>query len=450
MLCLLAGQPLLAQNNNLAAGDLAFVGYTADPDGATVDQFSVVVVRVGGIPGSTVIYFTDNGWSSSSPANFIGLKPGITTNEGFLRWVVPAGGLPQGVEVRFSSTGTGAGITWSTTAGSVTTPSTFPMALASSGDQILVYQTGSTAGPAGNFDGTPIRFITAIHANVAVGGTSALTWDLGDAIGALRPDSRANMSNLPPGLTGGLNALLLATGAGTLLNVGSTSGSTPSESDAAKYQCIGLPSTNVSTVLSLVNNPANWAYADASFGTGVSSNCSFGSPLPVTLVRFTAQYLGQGDVAVNWVVAEQLGILRYSIEWSTNGTQFNAGGVQAASTLLNDQYRFIHRPGQSGNLYYRLRIEERDGSFRYSPTVLVTIRNGQGWTIFPNPVRNQLILQQRGTVITGPATLLGLNGQTLRQYVINQPQQTLSLDGLSAGVYVLRLADGSTQKFIKQ
>ena len=235
------------------------------------------------------------------------------------------------------------------------------------------------------------------------------------------------------------------------MNSGVTSGATPSESDAAKFQCTGLPSASVSTVLSLINNPSNWAYADASFGTGVSSNCSFGSPLPVTLLRFTAQLIGRNEVSLQWTVAEQLNIQRYRIEWSVDGRDFTTGGLQPASNLLNDQYRFVHQPNTRGTLYYRLRIEERDGSFSYSPTALITIRNnGQTWAIYPNPARHQATLQQGDRVITGEAVLIGMHGQVVRKFIINQAQQPLNLEGLASGVYTLRLTDGSTQKFIKQ
>src|ERR1051325_8603989 len=54
--------------------------------------------------------------------------------------------------------------------------STDGMGFTVAGDNLLVYQTGPAAGPTGGFNGTPIRFITALLANNN-GTTTYTTWD---------------------------------------------------------------------------------------------------------------------------------------------------------------------------------------------------------------------------------------------------------------------------------
>lgn len=92
--------------NNLRPGDIAFTSYQSDEDlsntdsgGTTAftDRFSIAVLKEGGLAANTVIYFTDNGWDDASNDFISGLS------EGFIKWVVPAGGIAPGTQIYFIS-----------------------------------------------------------------------------------------------------------------------------------------------------------------------------------------------------------------------------------------------------------------------------------------------------------------------------------------------------------
>ncbi|OQP55905.1 hypothetical protein A4H97_20150 [Niastella yeongjuensis] len=207
---------LLAHNsqaqNNLAAGSLSFISYQSDKDlsntdngGTTAftDRFSIVVMNQAGLAANTVIYFTDNGWNAST-GNFI-----TGLSEGFIKWTVPAGGIPFGTQIYFISKYIDPVTSWgaysdekgTTAAGIVTTESgSNYMELSTGGDQVLAYQTGPVRGPASTYDNAARRFITAINANIET-GTTVAGWDNHPAGG--------HQSSLPPGLSNG-NAMLLA------------------------------------------------------------------------------------------------------------------------------------------------------------------------------------------------------------------------------------------------
>ena len=151
-----------AQNNNLAAGDIALVSFQSDADPSNVlfggitnfwDRFSIAILKSGGIPAGTVIYFTDKGWNASA-------NDFTSGSEGVIKWTVPAGGVATGTEVYFISSYND--VTNATTWGAYTTESgntllgtvtnetvaTY-MELSTAGDQELIYQTGPASGPAG-------------------------------------------------------------------------------------------------------------------------------------------------------------------------------------------------------------------------------------------------------------------------------------------------------------
>jgi hypothetical protein len=271
-----------AQNNNLAAGDIAFVSYQSDVDlsnhnvtgSGTInfwDRFSIAVLKSGGLPAGTVIYFTDNGWNASTN-DFIS---GAT--EGFIKWVVPAGGVAVGTEVHFISSYDDVSVTaWAayttesgtTTLGTVTTESgTNYMELSTGGDQVLAYQTGPTAGPAAAYNNATRRFIAAIHANIeqsnlpTFAGTTFATWDGNTPTGA-------SQSSVPPGLTNGTTAILLSQA--TTLPIATL----PSGTDEPDNGKVTSTASDCSTsgLAAIINNRSNWTFSNTAFAIGTTSN----------------------------------------------------------------------------------------------------------------------------------------------------------------------------------
>ncbi|RMG70069.1 MAG: T9SS C-terminal target domain-containing protein, partial [Bacteroidetes bacterium] len=90
--------------------------------------------------------------------------------------------------------------------------------------------------------------------------------------------------------------------------------------------------------------------------------------------------------------------------------------------------------------YYRLRQVDMDGSFAYSPSVMVSL-DGLAFSIYPNPVTDYLQLKGSGD---WQAELVDARGRLLLSRR-GTDAGILDLRALSAGVYFLRLqAAGET------
>jgi hypothetical protein len=251
--------------NNLTAGSIAFTSYQSDKDpsntdngGSTAftDRFSIVVLNQAGLAGYTVIYFTDNGWNAST-GDFI-----AGTTEGFIKWVVPPGGLAFGSVIYFISQYIDPVTSWgayyneagTTAAGTVTTESDSNyMQLSTGGDQVLAYQTGPASGPAGNYNTTTRRFLSAINANLE-NGTMYDSWDSNPVGG--------HQSSMPAGLTY-LNAFLMK----SLFTA-------PYEIDNGKFHYI--TSAGVigcqNDLSQKVYSSSNWIVQDSPFPIGASAD----------------------------------------------------------------------------------------------------------------------------------------------------------------------------------
>ena len=301
LLSLLAFSTKSFAQNNLAAGDLAFVSYQSDFDASNPivgdndlaeieDRFSVVITKSGGLSAGTVIFFTTRGWNAVSnnwhdvdfPPNTFGLG-----RRAVVQWTVPAGGIVQGTEVFFFNKyhdeapvgqeyydwGAYADYNGTITRGVVAnvTPilpaanSTDGMSLSFSGDHLLVYQTGPVAGPNAGPNGTPIRFITALMANNN-GTTTFANWDP-------TPAAVNAESSVPPGLTNGQTCFLMSPGPLPAASNGT------SEPDNGKFSACALSGAGTCTaaqMAAIIYNTANWTYSNSVFPLGTSSSlCTY-------------------------------------------------------------------------------------------------------------------------------------------------------------------------------
>jgi glucose/arabinose dehydrogenase len=116
--------------------------------------------------------------------------------------------------------------------------------------------------------------------------------------------------------------------------------------------------------------------------------------LPVVLSRFAVTRQATHN-AVEWATGSESNTRRFLVQYSTDGSTFlTAGEVAAAGTPRS--YRFRHTDAGNATLFYRLLIEDVDGSIRYSGTVRVA-GSTTGIRVYPTVVRNRQLFVEGGT-----------------------------------------------------
>ena len=94
-----------------------------------------------------------------------------------------------------------------------------------------------------------------------------------------------------------------------------------------------------------------------------------------------------------------------------------------------------------------------DSTFSWSSTIVVLHDNasGGGAMLYPNPAKNVSTLQipANSSLLNTPATLFDVSGRMIRQYLITGQQQRLDLTNIPQGVYLLKLANGTTLSLVK-
>ncbi|MBS1920299.1 MAG: S8 family serine peptidase [Bacteroidetes bacterium] len=115
--------------------------------------------------------------------------------------------------------------------------------------------------------------------------------------------------------------------------------------------------------------------------------------LPVQLIEFTAQKKQNKDVLLQWTVANEIDVNRYEIELAKGNAEYSQnhfatiGQVRSAGNSNGQQqYNFADvESNKSGVRYYRLKIIDNDGSFKYSPIRPVVFNDEISWQVYPNP-----------------------------------------------------------------
>ncbi|MFC6226060.1 T9SS type A sorting domain-containing protein [Hymenobacter artigasi] len=175
------------------------------------------------------------------------------------------------------------------------------------------------------------------------------------------------------------------------------------------------------------------------------------SPLPVTLLDFTAQAEGPAAVRLRWATAQELNNAGFTVERSLDARSFAAiasvGGAGTSTgrhdyALLDGQL-----PAGATLLYYRLRQTDLSGTVAFSPvrTVALTAR-AVGFAVYPTRVA---IGQAMSYLYTGPAEpatlqVLDMLGRVVRTAATDgRAQGEAPLAGLATGAYLLRYTAAS-------
>lgn len=147
---------------------------------------------------------------------------------------------------------------------------------------------------------------------------------------------------------------------------------------------------------------------------------TFGSlevPLPVTLIEFTAR--AENNVPLlTWATTFEINSDRFEIEQSLNARDWNKIGIVASNGESTVLRRYTYTDNSpvitEGEIFYRLKIVDNDGSFTYSRIRSVTFdRNGIDMSVYPNPSTDKVNIRDYKTV--NQIIVRDMNGRVVYQ-----------------------------------
>ncbi len=165
------------------------------------------------------------------------------------------------------------------------------------------------------------------------------------------------------------------------------------------------------------------------------------SILPAELLSFTASEKN-GKSFLQWTTTNEVNFSHFIIERSADSKNYTA--IEKLNTSAK-QYRTYDNSPLRGDNYYRLKMIDNDGSFKYSAVVKLNFTSAASSACFPNPAANYVNLvinnAQAGTYSYSVATL---NGGMVKAAIVslNSGTQQLRIDlagNIPSGVLIIRL-----------
>jgi len=166
---------------------------------------------------------------------------------------------------------------------------------------------------------------------------------------------------------------------------------------------------------------------------------TYAASLPLNLTSFTGSLYNKAAM-LNWTSAYEVNVEGFGIEKGLNGVSFSEIGFVASknSSAINT-YSFEDNNVKSGINYYRLKLKDKDGAFRYSPVVLVNSSAATKAQVFPNPGRGNVNVNHFKAARGAAIQVLSLDGKLLRTVPV-QPGATqtgLSVNDLTKSNYIV-------------
>lgn len=196
--------------------------------------------------------------------------------------------------------------------------------------------------------------------------------------------------------------------------------------------------------------PANWTLEYNSPQAGDVS-LVYTDPLPLALLDFSGNVLNK-NISLSWKTTDEVNVHYYELERAAADMIFKpVYKVNAQNTAGVHQYSFTDiTPFEQS--FYRLRMVDKDGTYRISKTLQFVIQNELQIIIYPSPVASQLNLTLP-TVAKSAIQIFDIAGKACLNEIYTSDKITLNVSRLPAGTYVLVvLQDGKVykQQFIKQ
>ncbi|WP_420577393.1 T9SS type A sorting domain-containing protein [Ekhidna sp.] len=201
----------------------------------------------------------------------------------------------------------------------------------------------------------------------------------------------------------------------------------------------------------------NYLAVEIHQANGTSSDISFdmyleavqaGALLPVSLIDFTGNTEGN-SVRLNWSTATETNNDYFFIERSSDGMNFSelarVAGAGNSDKVINYTLKDTHP--LSGISYYRLSQFDYDGQFERLGTIRISTQHSDVHSIlvYPNPSSDRLHLIMNDGSAPDHVELYDLSGAQYQAPLFKNDGITqLDIEGLKAGVYLLKIHSGNS------
>lgn len=199
----------------------------------------------------------------------------------------------------------------------------------------------------------------------------------------------------------------------------------------------GIHITNVNaTSVTISTNDAN--------GTLFTSPYNCLNVVPLKLISFKGQCI-QCKAQLNWETETESNVRIIEVQKSKDGVIFNK--VWEVSPKGNNSH-YSFETANFSNEYFRLKINDLDGSYEYSETIYIKSScNENSYIAIPNPTSDQLEIV--GLKNNDQVLILDMLGNVVTRFHSSRSTNKFNIQTLPAGMYIFQIINGISNASLK-
>lgn len=174
------------------------------------------------------------------------------------------------------------------------------------------------------------------------------------------------------------------------------------------------------------------------------------STLPISLVSFTGMKKSK-SILLNWNTNLERNNNYFIIQRSSDGRHFQ--DIHKVKSTGNStqvrQYNYEDFFPINGINYYRLKQVDFDGHFTSSRIILVNFNLLPSIVLYPNPVKNILIIRGLISLTLTEVRIIDFSGKTLQKLYTNNNNFEIDVKSLLGGTYYLQIEQNNITTILK-
>lgn len=177
-------------------------------------------------------------------------------------------------------------------------------------------------------------------------------------------------------------------------------------------------------------------------GENVPTPYTFPIILTVNFISADAALINSTTSMIHWSVATPItSANKFEVEYSTDGKNWNTVGTVAITSNTQSDYDIQQQDVPTGNIYYRIKEIDNDGSYVYSRVILLNNNNGETkYVVYPNPASNMVqVIVPYGVSGNCSIELLDATGRKLIETTMNTSSIEINTTNLPDGSYILKI-----------
>ena len=158
-----------------------------------------------------------------------------------------------------------------------------------------------------------------------------------------------------------------------------------------------------------------------------------------TLITLAARQAGT-EVVLNWQTTAEVNTRNFTIERSADGITWTTIGYVTAQGAGSASYSYVDASPMDVN-HYRIRVNNKDWNYSYTPEKLVQFAQTGITSISPNPASDQSVIYFAGRVTGAELLVTDLTGRIMQRHIVsdNAVSYKLQTGNLPPGTYLVKM-----------